>query len=393
MRIVPLVVMVFLLCTNISNPRNTLLLPLSAFLLLVHYRRALANVRVTVQAGLVAGFALTITILYSILLNGISANQTIVFHASLALIYHLVLVALLYRDLDMLRAVVNTVLAVFVTSFLIQLSVFYLTGVYIDLREFLGGGESKIGDASVLSSLWGLPSGLVRATSFFNEPGTFASVLIQLLLISFVAEGRYRLLHWLAVSCLFLTFSTFGIMQGVFFIFYSGIARMTMREGRLVGRMLLAVAVFSVAVISLFFAIDYVEGRFITNHKNDGGFGFRIAWLEHWLDSGLFAQLLGRGFGFWDSAYAYGAGIYLEDIGMWFHLAVNLGIIGVVVLWMFRYYARSWLALGAIAMLMLSKNVFYSYSMLMTLALLMCAQARTKTAGPMRATLTRGAPA
>lgn len=362
----------FLVYNNISNPRNTILIPMA--ILLVWLTGGMS-----IKIGPAKRFLEASSILFSyVAVHGllVAAEPASYIDAlrsyAIGYFYVAVLVLCLAERRDLLMAACDSVLAVFVLGFFVQLIIYYFTGYYLDLRYYVSGAEAKLGDQEVLTALWGIPDGVTRVTSFFNEPGTFASIASQLVLVSFLSRNRLTLLHALSVLALILTFSTFGLLLAILICLFIAVVYFNQLR-----RNPYIMAIYVSGAIGVFyllfdFALTYVSGRFVDNQKNDGGWSFRQAWLDTWFDASLTEKLFGLGIGLADKRYEIEGGVFIQDIGLWFHAVVSLGVSSIFFLWLMRISSKRTSSFFGLLILLLSKNVFYGYGVLMTLGLCYC---------------------
>jgi hypothetical protein len=363
---------IFLVYNNISNPRNSILIPMAVLLIWLSGGMSIdvKPAKRFIEAGSILFFSVAVHGLL-VAAEPISYLEALRSYA-LGYFYAVVLVLCLVERRHLLLTTCESVLWVFVIGFFVQLIVYYFSGYYLDLRYYVSGAEAKLGDQEVLNALWGVPDGVTRVTSFFNEPGTFASIASQLIIISFLSRKRLSLLHILSVLALVLTFSTFGLLLAILICVF--IALFYFKQFK---RNPYMMSIYASAALVFFyllfaFASTYVSGRFVDNQKNDGGWSFRQAWLDAWFDAGLTEKLFGLGIGLADKRYAIEGGVFIQDIGLWFHAMVSLGVFSLLFLWLIRVSSRKTSSFLGLLILLLSKNVFYGYGVLMTLGLCYC---------------------
>jgi hypothetical protein len=94
----------------------------------------------------------------------------------------------------------------------LQAIIFYSSGYYLDPLEILGIRTQKE-SAYFLSGTYAQLN-LLRPTSFYNEPGTYGSTIIMMLIIHYIIDRKIKAIHIIALISLFLSLSVFSIMGG-----------------------------------------------------------------------------------------------------------------------------------------------------------------------------------
>lgn len=242
------------------------------------------------------------------------------------------------------------VLWVHVAFFVFQFSYFLTTFHFIDFLEpFTGEEQRAIGGNYSLGPI----QNFIRITGLFNEPGTY-STWMMLLLLLFKSNARRLgtktksyVLEIFVIGTVLLSFSTFGYIFSLIYLVD------VLVEKKLSLKSILLVSVFTIIVASV--GYDYFEQRFTKQGDTDVGLDFREQTINLYLDNLNPGKLL-FGFGMFDDSFnRKDEKLEAQDLGLWFTLVTSGGIVAIVLL-------------GAFFFLVLPKETG-SYSLLVVLLL------------------------
>ncbi|MDB0069467.1 hypothetical protein N9F15_03510 [Flavobacteriaceae bacterium] len=140
------------------------------------------------------------------------------FNLFLSLLTFIFLPFLYRRNKIIFETSIDNSLKIITGFFFIQLLVYYTTGNYIEILEYLRGEASRHTTYSSLKiALDATGYNFIRPTSIFNEPGTYSSVTSVLFILSWLKHKKLLRIHILFLSSLFISLSGFGIVLGLIF--------------------------------------------------------------------------------------------------------------------------------------------------------------------------------
>ena len=228
-----------------------------------------------------------------------------------------------YKKVDVLFKGIEYALIFIVTVWIIQLVVYHTTGEYIDLLEPLSGRPQRYQAYFIQSEL---PFEIIRPTSIYIEPGTYAVNTLPLLILDYLKKNRLTKLHTVTVITYFLSLSLFGIIVATLFLIIAGIHQFEFKINK-------KNILFIIAMIVIIIGIqEYLFFRFV-HEENTGALSIRDNAIGYWQNLSEEDILLGQGNG--NTIFEKRA--ILEDSGFLFKLIFEYGIFALPMLF-FMFY-------------------------------------------------------
>ncbi len=226
----------------------------------------------------------------------------------------------IFKDnVELLKKCIRYMLIFCVAAWLIQFFVSYATGTFLDYLDMLGLRKQR-GEAYIFKHLH-LGFQIWRPTGPFNEPGSYATVAFQLLVLDFFSRKMVLTkLHKLTLVTLFLSLSAFSMLLATFFLAVYFISRNKNLKTYIL------IALFTVIIIvALFF---YVQYRFVGNEASSG-LEFRTVLLAQWLTQDAMVYLFGNSFEVVNifTAATGDYDVFVEDLTYLFYLLYHLGVV------------------------------------------------------------------
>ncbi len=260
--------------------------------------------------------------------------------------------AIMFRGYPLIfHKALRRVILIHVGCFIFQFFCYIFTSQFIDFLEPITGEPQRAFGGSYEISF--IPI-FFRATGLYNEPGTYSTWLIILLLLykdnrrRLGIFGNDRMLEFLVIGTILLSFSTFGL---VFSILY--IISIIIEKGFNL-RVILIVALLSTPFIYVGF--EFLDQRMALGSEG-AGLGFRYQAMDLY-QSGLNVWNAMFGLGMFTDFFARADSelVYL-DVGFWFVLVTSVGATGLLMFCYFLFTAipRNIVSLTLISTLLLSK--------------------------------------
>jgi hypothetical protein len=226
----------------------------------------------------------------------------------------------IFKDnVDLLKKCIRYMLIFCVVAWLLQFVVSYATGTFLDYLDMLGLRKQR-GEGYIFKHLH-LGFQIWRPTGPFNEPGSYATVAFQLLVLDFFSRKMVLTkLHKLTLVTLFLSLSAFSMLLATFFLAIYFISRNKNLKTYIL------IALFTVIIIvALFF---YVQYRFVGNEASSG-LEFRTVLLAQWLTQDAMVYLFGNSFEVVNifTAATGDYDVFVEDLTYLFYLLYHLGVV------------------------------------------------------------------
>lgn len=219
---------------------------------------------------------------------------------------------------DLLIKSIEYALWVFFGLLLMQLVLYYILGEYIDLLYPLTGAEQRYHVYFVKSAI-GLD--LIRPTSLFSEPGTYAVNTLPLLILSYISRRKIILLHKLLLGSYFATLSLFAIIIAVLFIIIVSVSKF---ELKLTIKNVASIFLFLLMFITIGIAVgQYLQFRFIAEGNTDA-IGSRESIISYWLNLDSIGIIFGQGF-----AQGKFSNFTIDDASFAFKLIYEYGILSI----------------------------------------------------------------
>ena len=229
-----------------------------------------------------------------------------------------VFILLFYKTRKKLLAKsIDYALIAIVSLWFIQLIGYYVTGHYLDVLEPIAGADrAQRYEAYFIQSV--LPINIIRPTSIFIEPGTYAVSTFPLLALSYLFHKRLTKLHIFVLASYFGTLSFFAWIISTLFIVTVGLANM---ELKLTKKNLIIILIAIIAVVGIY---EYYTFRFVTQHGTKA-IALREQVFHYWFAQDSSGMLLGQGFA--NTIFSNRA--VLEDVSFVVNVLFQYGIFAI----------------------------------------------------------------
>jgi len=194
-----------------------------------------------------------------------------------------------------------------------QFIVYYTTGEYIDLLEPIAGSDR----AQRYQAYWikdSLPIDLIRPTSIFIEPGTYAVNTLPLMMLSYIVRQRLTKLHILILFSYFASISLFAITVASLFILVTQLSTLKFKFSK---KNIFLLIFFTLLA---FVVTEYLYYRFVVQGGTDQ-VAYREGIVSYWLNQDSLGFLLGQG-----AAQIEVKRVMVEDASFMFMLVFEYGI-------------------------------------------------------------------
>ncbi|HFU76189.1 MAG TPA: hypothetical protein ENK66_08090 [Arcobacter sp.] len=195
----------------------------------------------------------------------------------------------------------------------IQFIVYYTLGEYIDLLEPIAGSER----VQRYQAYWikdSLPIDLIRPTSIFIEPGTYAVNTLPLMMLSYIVRQRLTKLHVLTLFSYFASISLFAITVASLFILVTQLSTLKFKFSK---KNIFLLIFFTLLA---FVIMEYLYYRFVVQGGTDQ-VAYREGVVTYWLSQDSLGFLLGQG-----AAQMEVKRVMVEDASFMFMLVFEYGI-------------------------------------------------------------------
>ena len=245
---------------------------------------------------------------------------------------------------------INNALFIIVLLWYVQLIGFYITGEYLDLSEpFLGADYAQRYQAYFIQS--SLPIEIIRPTSVFQEPGTYAMSTFPLLVLSYVVRQYLTKLHIVTLISFICSLSLFGIMIAILFLLSVEISNFKFEFTK---RNIFLLIIFSLLSVGL---LAYLYFRFVI----EGGIeqvGYREVVLSFWMGLNISDVIFGLGY----AQTVFANRTIINDTTFLFKLIFEYGIFALPYLFLMAYISRG-LAIFFLLIILLTKINYQTYTM------------------------------
>jgi len=250
---------------------------------------------------------------------------------------------------DTLVKSINIALTVFVALWFMQLIVYYSTGEYIDLLKPISGVEQRY-QAYFMGSGGG--PNIIRPTSVFNEPGTYAMATLPLLILSYIDKRKITKLHIFVLMSYFASLSLFAMISATLF---SLIVMMQKFEFKMNKKNISIFTLFIVIAIIMGIGLKtYLEVRFVTE-GNTGALDLRGNIISYWFSLSSSEIIFGQGF-----AQTMFPLSVVDDTSLGFKLLYEYGIISFP-LFILMFYISWGLPVFMLFLILLTKISYMYY--------------------------------
>ncbi|WP_456323237.1 hypothetical protein [Hydrogenimonas sp.] len=227
-----------------------------------------------------------------------------------------------YKDqVKLLIKSIEYALFFIVSLWYMQLIMYYVSGHYIDLLEPLIGQPQRY-QAYFMSSV----DFIIRPTSLFTEPGTYAVNTFPLLSIIYIYYRKITKIQILTLISYFASFSLFAIIIATLYIIVIEFSSFKFELSKK------NVIMFFLLAIVLMGLERYLYFRFVLEH-NVGAVGLREHIINYWLSLDSKGILLGQG-----NAQTRFLNYTVDDTSFLFKLIYEYGIFSIPFFIMLVYF-------------------------------------------------------
>lgn len=222
-----------------------------------------------------------------------------------------------HRRENILFRSIDYALSIIVGLWLMQLVMYYITGDYIDLLQPVAGEDRpQRYQAYFIESALSLD--LIRPTSIYIEPGTYAVNTLPLLILSYLHHDRITKLHTLVLITYFASLSLFGIIIAAAFII---VVQLHKFKFKLDKRNILFLLLSIIIIVGI---QEYLYFRFIEQGNIDA-VGMRENALAYWLALDEKSLIFGSGNG----NMIFSKSAIVDDTSFIFKLVFEYGIFSI----------------------------------------------------------------
>jgi len=352
---------------HVSYPSNILVFGFMGLLIVFYSQNPFPLTSKTIYLIIFVMFIyLFLSVINLTLYDNINIHKIEIFIQKLALsIFLFAFVIIFYKDReDILFKSIEYALWIIVGLWIMQFVVYYTTGEYIDLLEPFAHRPQRYQAYFITETTF--PIDIIRPTSIYIEPGTYAVNTLPLLILSYLYRNKLTLLHGLVLLTDFMSLSLFGIIVAVLFILVTVIHQFEFKINKQ-----------NILVIVLFLLIgigvqEYLHFRFITE-ENTGALGIRENAIGYWLSQGSHDLIFGLG----NANKVFLQDAIVDDSGFIFKLFFEYGIFALLILFFMTYI--SWgVEILFLAIILLTKLHYLIYIIWFYLAALYLFKERQK---------------
>lgn len=275
---------------NISYPSNILIYASMIPLLLFFSSNPFPLSRDTIFIILFAFFIYLLFALVNITMHESFSNLKIqTFNKKFGnamLLFTFILLFFKHRE-NILFKGIEVALTIIVGLWIMQFVVYYSTGYYIDLLEPISGRQQHYEAYFIKSQL---PIDIIRPTSIYIEPGTYAVNTLPFLILSYLKNNRLTKLHIITLVTYFLSLSLFAIIIATLFLIIVAFRNFKFELNK-------KNFFFILLFIAILYGIqEYYYFRFI-QEENMGAIDIRDNAIAYWQNLSGDSILLGQGNG------------------------------------------------------------------------------------------------
>lgn len=223
-----------------------------------------------------------------------------------------------HKRVNILFKSIEFALIFIVAMWIMQLVVYYTTGEYIDLLEPVSGRPQRYQAYFIKSDL---PFDIIRPTSIYIEPGTYAVNTLPLLILTYLKKGRLTTLHIVTLITYFLSLSLFAIIIATMFLMIVGIHQFEFKINKKNILFILAMIVIIIGIQ------EYLFFRFV-QEENTGALNLRDNAMGYWQSLPGNEILMGQGNG--NTVFSKRA--IVDDSSFMFKLLFEYGIFAIPLL-------------------------------------------------------------
>nr|WP_208852792.1 hypothetical protein [Mixta theicola] len=289
-------------------------------------KRAIKIFFLSILAILLLGFVYYVPVLsFKININDYSYKDFL-FSILFKLLMSFVILSAIEYNVDIFRKVLGAVIAAHIAVFIMQLSVVYLTGYYVDLLYPITG------EAQRYEALFSLPiiGNVYRPTGLYVEPSTFATYILWLLALKINFDNNVSKFSYVVCILAIATFSLAAMIYAALFIivlYYASNAKMYNK----------VIVSFTFTLIPVVFSyvfsarLSALNGSGETLRANLNKLVFNQNVIDIVFGNGLYGlpekvANLRTGSDLWRLGIAA-----LNDNGLWLFLILKVGLVGLII--------------------------------------------------------------
>ena len=253
-----------------------------------------------------------------------------------------------YRRKELLVKSIDNALILFVGVWFLQLTVYYISGEYLDFLKIFTGVEQRY------QAYFMLPGGLdlIRPTSVFNEPGTYAMGTLPLLILSYLDKRKMTKLHLFILLSYFFSLSLFAMISASLFSLIVLTSKLKFDKKILMSKKFIFLVILLTAIILI--VQSYLDFRF-NSTVNNRQLDLRANVVSQWQFSREKEIILGQGVG----QTVIPVGI-LADTSLLFKIIFEYGILSIP-FFIFIFYFSWGLPAFFLLVILLTKMSYLYY--------------------------------
>jgi hypothetical protein len=261
-------------------------------------------------------------LLYSINVSDIEIATFII--VSVTNIYLFLFTAIFYsKQQKLLYDSIYYALLIFTAAWFLQFIVYYATGYYIDFLKPLTGVDQRYQAYFTSSAI-----NIIRPTSLFNEPGTYAMVTLPLLILNYLETKKLNRLHYFTLASYFLSLSLFAILEASLFIvvvMWTKIFAASQANKRKMIFLFLTVTTILFSVVGLYNSLRFNSSTNLRQVE------LRTNLINSWRNENEMSLLFGNGFAINETTAA------ATDTSLYFRTVYDYGILTIPLYILFFY--------------------------------------------------------
>lgn len=232
---------------------------------------------------------------------------------SFAMVLFVFIIVFYKNRIKLLIKTTEYALLIIVGLWYMQLLAFYISGEYIDLLQPLIGQPQRY-QAYFASNI----DFIIRPTSLFTEPGTYAVNTFPLLALSYLYHKKITSIQIWTLISYFLSFSLFAIIVATLFIMVIEFSKFEFKLSKK------NIFMFFILALILIGLERYIYFRFVVEH-NIGAVGLRENIINYWLSLDSTEILKGQG-----NAQTKFLNFTIDDTSFTFKLIYEYGIFSAI---------------------------------------------------------------
>jgi hypothetical protein len=336
--------LVLIIAWNVNLHDNELVLGSMSLMLIFLYRQNPFPLRSNyIFTGLIVTFLFLFYLMYSIKATNTELASFMI--QAFTNIYLFFFISIFYdKQKGLLFKSVYYTLIIFIVTWYVQFFIYYTTGYYIDYLEPVTGEAQRYQAYFVAGGI-----DLIRPTSIFNEPGTYAMAALPYMILSYLEYRQMRTVHYFALASFFLSLSLFAIMTASLFIVVAMLHKIKVSSHE---KRLKMIPIFLVTLLSLAFILQSYNSFRFNSAENLRQVGLRTNIIAEFVSSSDTTMTFGHGFEINDKASI------ATDTSSWFRMVYDYGVLSIPLFVLFLYISWGLPAFFTIILLLTKINYF-----------------------------------